>query len=72
MKVKVKELQEADVKTCCLHDESNNEKELMEGKYIIVYGTPEVASSRRRKDDKLSPASIHQHRLFARSFFLAS
>ena len=34
--LQVKELQKAD-------NESNNEKQLMEGKYSIVYGTPEVA-----------------------------
>ena len=43
MELQVKELQKADVKTCCLHDEYNNEKQLMEGKYSIVYGTSEVA-----------------------------
>ena len=43
MELQVKELQKADVKACRLHDESNNEKQLMEGKYSIVYGTPEVA-----------------------------
>ena len=43
MKLQVKELQRADVKACCLHDEFNNEKQLMEGKYSIVYLTPEVA-----------------------------
>ena len=39
----VEELQKTDVKTCRLHDQSNNEKQLMEGKYSIVYGRPEVA-----------------------------
>ena len=43
MELQVKELQKADVKACCLHDEFNNEKQLMEGKYSIVYGIPEVA-----------------------------
>ena len=59
MKLQVKELQKADVKAWCLHDESNNEKRLIEGKYSIVHATPEVAWSWRRKDDKLSQASIH-------------
>ena len=36
MEHQVRELQEADVKACCLHEESNNEKQLMEGKYSIV------------------------------------
>ena len=39
----LQELQTADVKACCLYDESENEKNLVEGKYSIVYGTPEVA-----------------------------
>ena len=39
MELQVKELQEADVEAC----ESNNEKQLMEGKYSIVNGTPELA-----------------------------
>ena len=43
MELQVKELQKADVKACCLHDEFNNEERLMEGKYSIVYGLPEVA-----------------------------
>ena len=43
MELQVKELQKADVKACCLHDESKNEKQLMEGKYSIVNGTLEVA-----------------------------
>ena len=43
MELQIKELQKTDVKACCLHDESDNEKQLMEGKYSIVYGTPEVA-----------------------------
>ena len=36
MELQVKELQKADVKACCLHDESKNEKQLVEGKYSIV------------------------------------
>ena len=54
--MQVKELQIADVKACCLHDEFNNEKQLliMEGKYSILYGLPDA-----RKDDKLSQANIH-------------
>ena len=59
MELQIKELQKTDVKACCLHDESDNEKQLMEGKYSIVYGTPEVAWSWRYKDDKLSQVSIH-------------
>ena len=43
MELQVKELQKVDVKACCLHDESKNEKQFMEGKYNNVYGTPEVA-----------------------------
>ena len=43
MELQVKESQRADAKTCCLHNESNNEKQLMEGKYSIVYGTLEAA-----------------------------
>ena len=43
MELQVKELQKADVKACCLYDKFNNEKQLMEGKYSTVYGTPEVA-----------------------------
>ena len=43
MELQIKESQKADVKACCLHDEFNNEKQLMEGKYSIVHGTPEVA-----------------------------
>ena len=43
MELQVKELQKADVKACCLDDESNNEKQLIEGKYSVVYGTPEAA-----------------------------
>ena len=39
VELQVKELQKAVVKACCLHDKSNNEKQLMEGKYNIVYGT---------------------------------
>ena len=45
MELQVKELQKADVKACCLHDESKNEKQLMEGKYSVVCGAPEVALS---------------------------
>ena len=41
MELQVKELQKADVREC--YHESNNEKQLVEGKYSIVYGTPEVA-----------------------------
>ena len=36
MELQVKKLQKADVKACSLHDEFNNEKQLMEGKYSIV------------------------------------
>ena len=43
MELQVKELQKDHVKACCLHDESKNEKKLMESKYSIVYRTPEVA-----------------------------
>ena len=39
MELQVKELQKADIKACCLNDESKNEKQL---EYSIVYGTPEV------------------------------
>ena len=42
MELQVKELQKADANACCLHDEFNNEKQLMEGKYSIVNGLPEV------------------------------
>ena len=42
MELQFKELQKADVKACCLHDEFN-EKQLIEGKYSIVLGRPEVA-----------------------------
>ena len=42
MELQVKELQKADLKASCLHNESGNEKQLMEGKYSIVYGKPEV------------------------------
>ena len=45
MEPQVKELQTADVKACCLHDEFNNEKQLMEGKYSILFGLPEAAWS---------------------------
>ena len=38
MELQVKELQKADVKVCCLHEESKNEKQLMESKYSIVFG----------------------------------
>ena len=31
------EVKKDDVKVCCLHDESKNEKQLMEGKCSIVY-----------------------------------
>ena len=41
--LQVKELQKADVKASCLYEEFNNEKQLMEDKYSIAYGTPEVA-----------------------------
>ena len=43
MELQVKESQKVDVKACCLRDESNNEKKLMESKYSIVHGTAEVA-----------------------------
>ena len=43
MELQVKEIQKADVKARCVHDVSKNEKQLMEGKYCIVHGTPEVA-----------------------------
>ena len=36
MELQVKELQNTDVKACCLHDESDNKKQLMEGKYSII------------------------------------
>ena len=42
MELQVKELQNANVKACYLHDESKNEKQLTEGKYNIAYVTPEV------------------------------
>ena len=45
MELQFKELQKADVKACCLHDESKNGKQLMEGKYSIAYRIPEVARS---------------------------
>ena len=32
MEQQVKELQKADIKACCLHDEFNHEKQLMEKK----------------------------------------
>ena len=38
MELQVKELQKADVRACCLHDEFNREKKLIEGKYSIVHG----------------------------------
>ena len=37
MKLQVKELQKDDVKACSFHDKSCNEKQLMEGRYSIVY-----------------------------------
>ena len=43
MELQVKELQKAHVKACWLHDEFNNEKQLIEGRYSIVYGTSLVA-----------------------------
>ena len=43
MEPQVKELQKGDVKACGPHDEFNHEKQLMEGKYIIVHRTLEVA-----------------------------
>ena len=43
MELQVKELQKANVKVCCLHDKFNNKKQLMQGKYSIVYETPEAA-----------------------------
>ena len=41
--LQVKDLRKADVKACFLLDVSKHEKQLIEGKYNIVYGTPEVA-----------------------------
>ena len=36
---------------------TNNEKQLMEGKYSVVYGLPYVAWSWHHEDDKFSQAS---------------
>ena len=38
MELQVKEIQKADIKACCLNDEFNIEKQIMEGKYSNVYG----------------------------------
>ena len=43
MELQDEELQKGDVKTWCLNDEFNHDKQLMEGKYSIVHGTPDVA-----------------------------
>ena len=43
MELQVEELQKADVKACCLYEEFNNEKQIVEGKYNVVYGIPEAA-----------------------------
>ena len=43
MELQAEELQKADVKACCIREEFNNEKQLMERKYSIVHETPEVA-----------------------------
>ena len=59
MQLQVKELQKADAKACCLHDDFNNEKQLVEGKDSIVNGLPEVPWSWHHKDNKLSQTSIH-------------
>ena len=42
MELQVFELQKADVNACCLLDEFNNERQLVDGKYNIVYGAAEI------------------------------
>ena len=44
--LQVKELQKADVKASCFHKEFNNEKQLMEGQFSIVYGTLEADTAK--------------------------
>ena len=34
--------QRKSITACCLHDESLNSKDVMEGKFHVVYGTPEA------------------------------
>eukprot|EP00794_Sanderia_malayensis_P004124 gene4124-4678_t len=41
MDTQAKELNRPGITSCCLHDESLNTKALSDGKYHIVYGTPE-------------------------------
>eukprot|EP00794_Sanderia_malayensis_P008579 gene8579-9496_t len=41
MDTQAKELNRLGITSCCLHDESLNTKALSDGKYHIVYGTPE-------------------------------
>ena len=42
MDTQAKELNNIGITACCLHDESLNSKDVMEGKFHVVYGTPEA------------------------------